>query len=420
MESPVRLGPNLNTAPPIAGDGYRWIVLGVAALAQTAASITAQGIYTLIPALQAAFHLSGAAGALAVSALNGGQVVTMLMLGWLIDRFGERGVVGATMMTMGAAAMLGAWVALSFGTLLLFIALVGASYASVQPGGTRAIVRWFAPRERGMATGIRQAGLPLGTALAAMALPLLAATQGWRVALAVQGAVGIGGGLMFALLHRDERHASGPSPAAPPNLLRSIRLVAGHAELWPVMLAGAAMVTFQYTFATHAIPFVAARFHYPVVAAALLFSLSQWLGIAGRVGLAWLSDRWWPGRRIRSLGACMAVCIGVTLGLSALPAATPEWVLTSIFALVGVFGVGWYPLYLLQVAEMAPKEVVASTLSFSMTLNMIAISVMPPLFGVVADRFRYDAAWSGLAALLAAATFVLWQGATMRTRKSAR
>ncbi len=395
----------------LAADRYRWIVLGVAALAQTSASITAQGIYTLIPSLQGAFHLSGAAGALAVTALNGGQVVTMLLLGWLIDRFGERSVVGATMITMGAAAMAGALLAPSFPVLLAFVALVGASYASVQPGGTRAIVRWFAPHERGMATGVRQAGLPLGTAIAAMLLPLLAAGGGWRTALAVQGAVGIAGGVLFALLHRDGRQAAGMPSAAPPKLLQSIRLVAGQAQLWPVMLAGAAMVTFQYTFATYAIPFVAARFHYSVVAAALLFSVSQWLGIAGRIGLAWISDRAWPGRRLRSLGVCMLVCVAALLALVALPAATPRSVLTAIFCVVGVFGVGWYPLYLLQIAEMAPKAVVASTLSFSMTLNMVAISVLPPVFGLVADRFRYGTAWCALAALVAIGLAVLWRGA---------
>ncbi|MCM2493516.1 MFS transporter [Burkholderia glumae] len=394
------------------GDRYRWIVLGVAALAQTTASITAQGIYTLIPSLQTAFHLSEGAGALSVSALNGGQVVTMLMLGWLIDRFGERYVVAFTMVTMGLSALAGAVVSPSYLVLLLFFVLVGTSYASVQPGGTRAIVRWFPPDERGMATGVRQAGLPLGTALAAMVLPLMAATYSWRAALMLQGAIGIAGGILFGLLHRDERNIPGAPPAAPPNLLKAVKLVAGYSALWPVMLAGAAMVTFQYTFATHAIPFIAARFHYSVVAAALLFSISQWLGIAGRVGLAWISDRFWPNRRVRSLGASMAICIAATIALLLLPVGTSNAVLTAIFCVLGLFGVGWYPLYLLQIAEMAPKTVVASTISFSMTLNMVAISVVPPLFGVVVDQASYGVAWSALSLLLLAGIVVLWRGAS--------
>ncbi|MEK6392203.1 MAG: MFS transporter, partial [Burkholderia gladioli] len=85
---------------------------------------------------------------------------------------------------------------------------------------------------------------------------------------------------------------------------------------------------------------------------------------------------------------------------------------------VGLVGVGWYPLYLLQIAEMAPSSVVASTLSFSMTLNMLAISIMPPLFGVLVDRFRYGAAWSALACLVLLGGLVLWRGASLSGRES--
>lgn len=400
-------------------DKYRWVVLAVAAVAQTAASITAQGIYTLIPSLQNAFRLSEATAALAISALNGGQVVTMLMLGWLIDRFGERYVVALTMVLMGVAAIAGSIVSENFSVLLLFFALVGTSYASVQPGGTRAVVRWFPPGERGMATGVRQAGLPLGTAIAAMALPLIAATYSWNAALEVQGAVGIAGGVLFGLLHRDECGTQSVPVAAPPNLVKAVRLVAGHSVLWPMMLAGAVMVTFQYTFATHAIPFVAARFHYSVVAAALLFSVSQWLGILGRVGLAWTSDRFWPNRRVRSLGFSMAICVMATMSLIVLPISTSNAALTAIFCAIGLFGVGWYPLYLLQIAEMAPKSMVASTISFSMTINMVSICIMPPLFGAIVDRFGYSPAWSALALVIVAGMAVLWKGAAPAERARA-
>ncbi|WP_028227000.1 MFS transporter [Paraburkholderia ferrariae] len=398
------------------GDRYRWIVLGVAALAQTAASITAQGIYTLIPSLQNAFHLSEATAALAVSALNGGQVVTMLMLGWLIDRFGERYVVALTMVAMGVAALAGSFLSASFSILLLFFVMIGTSYASVQPGGTRAIVRWFPPNERGMATGVRQAGLPLGTAVAAMVLPLIAATYSWNAALAVQGVIGIAGGILFGLLHRDDRGLQGAAAATPPNLLKAVKLVIGHSALWPVMLAGAVMVTFQYTFATHAIPFVAAHFHYPVVAAALLFSVSQWIGILGRIGLAWISDRFWPNRRVRSLGLSMAICVAATMSLLVLPTGAGHVPLTAIFCVIGLFGVGWYPLYLLQIAEMAPKSAVASTISFSMTLNMVSICIMPPLFGVIVDHFGYGSAWSVLMLVVVSGIAVLWKGAATAER----
>jgi MFS family permease len=393
------------TAPPSAAhaipgafsDPYRWAILTVAVLAQTTASIVSQGIYTLVPFLQAAFHLNQAQAALSVSAVNAGQMMSMLLMGWLIDKYGERGVVSITMLAMGSAAVC-ASLAPHYSVLLVCLLLLGASYASVQPGGTKAMIRWFAPRQRGMATGIRQAGLPLGTALAAMLLPVLASEHGWQRAILLQGLIGIVGAAAFAFFYRRADSAASQTVTAPPNPLQLIREVSAYKALWPVMLAGVAMVTFQYTFATHILTFLNQRFGMSVVAAGLLYSVSQWVGIAGRIGLAWISDHFWPDRRMRSLVVTMLICVLVTMALVAVPASAPTWVLVALFVVVGVFGVGWYPLYLLQVAEMAPKAAVASTISFSMTMNMAAISVVPPLFGLIVDGASYTWAWLALAA----------------------
>ena len=176
------------------------------------------------------------------------------------------------------------------------------------------------------------------------------------------------------------------------------------------MLAGVAMVVFQYTFATHILTFLMKRFDMSVIAAGLLYSVSQWVGIAGRIGLAWTSDHFWPNRRMRSLAVTMFTCVAATVALVAIPAQAPSWVLAGLFVVVGIFGVGWYPLYLLQVAEMAPKSAVASTISFSMTLNMMAISVVPPVFGLIVDASGYGLAWMALAAALLMAVVHLLRG----------
>jgi MFS family permease len=72
----------------------------------------------------------------------------------------------------------------------------------------------------------------------------------------------------------------------------------------------------------------------------------------------------------------------------------------ALFAVLGMAGIGWYPLWLLQVAEMAPKNAVASTVSFAMTVNLVAITLMPPVFGLVVDLVNYNAAWSVLVTIL--------------------
>lgn len=396
--------------PPSAfSRSYRWTILGIAVTAQTTASIVSQGLYTLVPFFQQDFALSQAGAALAVAAVNGGQLLSMLLMGWLIDLYGERSVVSLSMLAMGAMALLAAS-SRQYPLLLACLVLLGACYAAVQPGGTRAMVRWFSPRQRGMATGIRQAGLPLGTALAAMALPWMAQQGGWQAALLAQGAVGLAGGLVFLLLYRNAETAPAQAVARPPTPLQLVRDVARYQALWPVMLAGVAMVTYQYTFATHVLSFLHQRFGMTVVAAGLLYSVSQWFGIAGRVGLAWVSDHFWPNHRMRSLVLTMALCVIATLALALLPAQTPTWALGALFVVIGIFGVGWYPLYLLQVAEMAPPAAMASTISFSMTLNMAAIAVIPPLFGLIVDASGYTLAWTTLVCGVLAALLNLRRG----------
>ena len=160
------------------------------------------------------------------------------------------------------------------------------------------------------------------------------------------------------------------------------------------------MVSFQFTFSTHVLIFLTSRLEIPIVTAAFFFAFAQGVGIAGRIALAWISDHLWPGKRIRSLKWTMFACALAVVALMLLPAQSPDWLLVAIFAALGLFGIGWYPLWLVEVAEMAPQTAVASTIGFAMTLNMIAITLMPPIFGLVVDLSSYHAAWTLLVAIL--------------------
>jgi len=266
-----------------------------------------------------------------------------------------------------------------------------------------------------MATGVRQAGLPLGTALAALTLPVLAVKFGWPVAVCVAGGVGIAGGALFGIFYQDGiGQAANGAPSAPPSFRELIKMLAKVSALWPVLIAGAAMVSFQYAFFTHVLIFLTSRLEIPIVTAAFFFAFAQGVGIAGRVALAWISDRLWPGKRIRSLKWTMFACALAVVALMLLPAQSPDWLLVAIFAALGLFGIGWYPLWLVEVAEMAPQTAVASTVGFAMTLNMIAITLMPPIFGLVVDSSNYQAAWTLLVAILVLGAVQL-RGSATRT-----
>ncbi len=378
---------------PATGPGaYIWVVLMLAVAGQTAGSIVSQGVYTLVPFFRAEFGLSQGAAALAVTVMNGGQILSMFTLGRLIDRHGERSVVSVTMVGMGLMAVGAATLSGSYPVLLAWLLLLGMFYASVQPGGTRAILRWFPPQHRGLATGFRQAAVPLGTSIASVTLPVLAAAGGWRQAVLAQGAIGIGAGVFFWLFYREGDLAEGRKvPRIPVREL--IATLGRDPGFWPVIGAGVAMSSFQFTFTASAIPFMAERFGIGLVASAGLFAVVQVVGIPGRVLLPFLCDRFWPGRRERALGWVMALCTVSTLAYAALPADSPDWALYPVLFVLGVFGIGWFPLYILQVAEIAPKSAIASTVSFATTLCMVAMSLVPFLFGLVVDVSGFRLAW---------------------------
>jgi len=48
---------------------------------------------------------------------------------------------------------------------------------------------------------------------------------------------------------------------------------------------------------------------------------------------------------------------------------------------------------------MAPRNAVAWTISFAMTLNLIAIALAPPIFGLIVDFSGYSPAWMSLVAI---------------------
>ncbi|MGO4175253.1 MFS transporter [Bosea sp. TAF32] len=375
-----------------------WAVLTVAVGTQTAGSVVSQGVYILVPFWRDAFGVSLASASLAVTLMNGTQIATIYAIGRAIDRYGERIVVSLAMLGM-AAAMAAASFATELTGLLISMVFLGGTYAAVQPGGTRAIMRWFPPRHRALATGFRQAAVPLGTMIAAALLPLIAAQAGLSAAAWFSAGVSVLGSLLFLLFYREGGQAApGAKREEPLRLGALVRTVGKNPQFWPVLGLGIAMSAFQFTFTAHAIGYMAGSLGFGMVGAAGLFALAQLAGIPGRVGLPWLSDRLWPGHRPRSFAAIALIGAGTAAVFALLPLGSPAWLAATILVGFGLFGIGWFPIYLLQIAEMAPPNSIASTVSFASTLCLIVMAAGPWLFGLVVDQFGYSWAWALLIA----------------------
>jgi sugar phosphate permease len=152
---------------------YRWAVLAIATFAQAAACLFVQSSGAVSPFLVRDLGLTATQLGLLLSAAQLVPIVGLVVAGELLDRYNERWVVGGGTLVV-AAGLLAAGGSGRYPVLLACLLVVGAGYSTAQPGGSVSVSQWFPGSERGLAMGIRQAGLPVGGAIGAAVLPELA------------------------------------------------------------------------------------------------------------------------------------------------------------------------------------------------------------------------------------------------------
>ena len=250
----------------------------------------------------------------------------------------------------------------------------------------------FPPHRHGLALGARQTGIPLGGLIATATLPSLAHAAGWRWALVFAGVLT----MAFVLpLLRVELESSPPAagPGPSPGRDRDVRLL----TLW-----GSLVVVGQYAL----LAFLALDVHdatgRSLASASVLVVVAQAAGIAGRLAgaaersrrpAAAQADAARADQHRLHLGA--AAVRGAALGAAGRAARRGG-------ALAGSSLVGFQGLWVTMLAELSPPGRVGATTGFAITFTVTAVTLTPPVLGLVADLAgTYRAIWAVLAGLLA-------------------
>ena len=381
----------------------RWFYLLVATLSQISMAVIHLGIPALIPLIQEELGLTRTEVGLLSSILNGGVVVAAIAAGKAADHFGERLIIAYGAMASGLIVMGMNWTT-SFATLSAVLLLLGLATATSTPAGSKAVAGWFDESERGTAMGLRQMGIPLGGAIAAMTLPSVALRYGWRLALAFAGLCAIGMGFAALRLYREppyDLRSVGKPASGLKDLLqrRDIR-----AALFYVFILGGS----QWCYLTYMELYLSETLGYSVTLAATLLALGQFCGVGGRVFWGFLSDRFFGGRRKPTLLVVGFLAVLMTLWTSLFSPETPHGLVWLVVALLGLTLLGWNGLYLAFVSELAGSRIAGLAIGLSNTGAFLGIVVLPPLFGFLVDETgSYRVAWMALAAVVLAAVAVL-------------
>lgn len=378
------------------------VFLLLATLSQTGMSLSQQGVAVVAVYVRQSFHLSLSEMGSLVSATSLGVFVGMTASGMLVDRKGPRWLLawGASFVAVAAWALSEIHGYLPMLGGLFFL---GAGLSTMPSAGTRAVFDAFAGRQRGMVMGIRQTGVPLGSALSAALIPLtissLLLPGIWR-AMGVLVAVT---GFIFVAVMSSWSSAPGALrvPRGPAHGLAELRGMLGPAAAAILLVAG------QYSVLTFLIPDLHTRLHWSLELAGLSLALVQVGGGAARIGLGWVSDKM-GGRRSPMIRlTALAGALGAAL-LAWLPISVPGLIWIPVLLVLGAGTVGWNGLTLTWAGERVPGTRAGQAMSWTASVVFLGSAIYPPLFGKLVDathEFRW--AWSGLAVLLLVAFFVV-------------
>jgi sugar phosphate permease len=351
---------------------YRWVVLAAGTFAQAGFSASSVGLPALGPALKSHYGLTLGETGVVLAGIGIGMLFTLLPWGLVADRVDERWVI-ATGLT-GAAAMLAvASTTHGFGTVTGVLVAVGALGASVNAASGRAIMAWFPASELGMALGIRQTAIPIGGALGALLLPVLASAGGTRAAFLFLAGACAAGAVVAAGFIRT-------GAAREPKLGMVSRPVHDR-RMWQLGTGTGLFLTAQIGITGFVVLFLHEHRHVSAHAAAVVLAAIELLAIAARVVSGTISDR--LGSRLKPLRS-----IGIALALSTACVAAstdaPLALLVPLFLLSGVLSMAWNGLAYASAAEMAGPTRTGAALGFQQTLLGAVVAAAPPVVAVVA------------------------------------
>ncbi|TWS26106.1 MFS transporter [Tsukamurella sputi] len=376
----------------------RWWILVVSMTAAITTTAAVNCTAFLIPQLIRDGLPVQRAGLFAAAA-PAGLLLTTILWGALIDRYGERRVLlismaGATVALAGTVAAFATHAPLPVSAAGLFAA--SAMAASGNGASGRIVVGWFPASSRGTAMGIRQTSQPLGIALLSLTMPLLASRAGLTAAMVVPLAVAaLSLVLVWAFIVDPPRPGSGPAATeARANPYREDSFLARiHAVSLLLVLPQGAIWTWGITW-------LIVGLHWAPATAGLLVSASQLFGALGRIAAGAWSDR--LGSRTSPI-KWIALAAAASMGALGALAAIGSPVAVVVFLVASVVTVADNGLAFTAIAEKAGPFFSGRALGIQNTGQFVATTAAGPILGALIHATSFGAAFAivALAPLLA-------------------
>ncbi len=353
-------------------------MLAAGTAAQATFSTFGFAVPVLAPALRDQYDLSLPEIGVVVAAEWVGLTFALLPWGFAVDRFGERWTL-AVGLSLCSICLAGAAFAPDFATLVVLLVLAGLAGACVQTGSGRAITGWFGSGERGLALGVRQTAVPIGGAVAAVALPLLGSPRAGFLFIA---ALVLGGAVVGALVLRSGAEHELETEDIESTLRdRRLWLASGASGLYVV--AQVALMSFLVLFLHDA------RGFSPGEAAAVL-GVSQVIAAALRIGVGRWSDV--VRSRVRPM-RIIGISVTATLAAAAVAVSADGWILVPALLAATALSMAWNGLAFTIAAELGGRRSGAA-IGFQQTVLAATGVAAPVAFAAAVSATSWRASFA--------------------------
>lgn len=268
--------------------------------------------------------------------------------------------------------------------------LLGLGLAPNNPAGSTMLMRTAPPRHRNLIFSIRQAGVPLGGAIAGVLVAPAVVGLGfthttWLIAAIVVSS-------LLAVQPFQPRLDMDKGPAnrqwarmflSPSALRRSAEVIRAHPSLPLITGIGISFSIAQASVQAFTATYLVTQRGKDLAEAGYFVAILLAASTLARIVLGWLADRW---RRGLLLLCLLLLAASAALVLLVWSATGPSWLLYVCVAFIGATSLGWNGVYMAELARLSPPALIGDITSAANLFGFVGSFCGPLFFALLASR----------------------------------
>lgn len=380
---------------------YRWFIVTMLLIATTINYIDRQVIGLLKPILEKEFSWSETDFARIVMAFSAAYATGLLLMGRLIDRVGTKKGYSIAVIIWSLAGMMHAVVRSVAGFAVVRM-ILGIGEAGNFPAAMKSVSEWFPKKEKGLATGILNAGSSVGVVAALVIVPWILSSYGWQEVFWITGVLGFVWLAVWwliyelpsrhrritaeelALIEDGQDHAMQAAPAIKWSALFRMP------QTWAVV-TGKFLIDPIYWFFLFWLPsYFASTFGLdlkkPSLPLMVIYAATTIGSVGGGYLSSWLIKKGWPVLKARK-GVLLIFAV-LEFSVILVQFVTDVWVAVGLLSFAVALHQAWATNVFTLAADLFPKESVSSVVGIAGMSGAIGGILFPMLIGYLLDMYK--------------------------------